>query len=334
MAQKYKNIKPLVIGMGLAGSRHLQAQLDLRIETGVYTFNPDKAKSLAKQSGIIVFDNLQKAIDWSNLVHVCTPDDKHTKYVALAIEKGKTVLCEKSFTTNLQDALILQDLAHKYNSTLIVGQNYRLTPTFLETRKLVLENGIGTVTGVETSYLHDMTDYRLETKTRNTQDFLYVGGSHAVDLACWVTNQQVVSVQANVGAKIKDDYTCQERYQIILKFASGILGHVSLDASSARLVHGSDVIVEGEKGRLASHNKIDNLFLYKNGDKESASISLPNNLTFTIAQEIKIIDDFLDGKTNSYWPLPEVDEAVNIIRVLDAIQKAVSSGRSELINYK
>lgn len=322
MTNKYKNIRPLVIGIGVQGKRHLDAQLNLGIKTGIYSTNVRTRQFYRKNPNVIVFDNLDDAIDWSNLVHVCTPDDKHTEYVAMALKKGNVVLCEKPLTTNLQEALYLQKLAHKYHSTLIVGQNYRLTPTFLETKKRVDRKELGTITAIETTYLDDMTRYRLGTKWRNRQDFLYVGGSHAVDLALWIAGEKVVSIQAAVGKKIRSEYRSQERYQIILKFASGILGYIKLDASSPRPVDGSDVIVEGEKGQLASHNKKDGLLFYKKGFKKPQSIKLPNTKTYTTALEVKIVDDYLSGKLNSHWPLPNVDEAINTIRILDAIQKA------------
>lgn len=326
MAKKLKEIKPLVIGIGIAGRRHLEAQLNLGIKTGIYTTNPQTAKSLRKQANIIVFDDLKKGIEWSNLVHVCTPDDKHTQFVARAFKKGKAVLCEKPLTTNLKDALYLQSLTHKHNATLIVGHNYRLTPTFMETRKRVLDGSLGTITGIQTSYLHDMTEYRSENKWRNSQDFLYVDGSHAVDLACWVVNDKVVSVQAASGNKIRREYESLERYQIILKFSSGLVGHIRLDASSARPINGTDLIVDGELGQLASHNKIDKLLFYRKGGGKAKSIKFANTQTLTTTQEVKIVDEYLLGKRNSCWPLPQVDEAVNTIKILNAIEKAVSSG--------
>lgn len=331
MINKYKNIKPLIIGLGLAGSRHLDAQLKLGIKTGIYNIRPEKIEALKSDSNIIVFDDLEKALDWANLVHVCTPDDKHTEYVSLALKAGKAVFCEKPLTANLQEALTLQELAHKYKSALIVGQNYRLTPTFLESKKLVSKGAIGTITGIETTYLDDMDNYRFGTKWRNMQDFLYVGGSHAIDLACWIINEPVVSVQAAVGTKIKSEYESQERYQIILKFKSGILGHVRLDSSSAQIVDGSDLIIYGENGQLVSHNKKDELLFYQKGNKKARSINLPNSQTFTTAEEIKIVNDYVSDKLNSHWPLPNVDEALNLIKILDAVEKAVSSGKFEYV---
>lgn len=316
MAKTYENIRPLVIGIGVVGRRHLEAQLNLGIKTGVYTTNPQTAKFLKGQNRVIVFDNLENGLDWSNLVHVCTPDDKHTEFVTTALKKGKVVLCEKSFTTSLEDALFLQDLAHKYNATLIVGQNYRLTPTFLETRKRVLDGILGIITGIETTYLHDMTEYQQRYQDKY---FLYIGGSHAVDLACWIVNQQGISVQAVSENELS--------YEITVKFSSGLLGTIKLDASSSRKRNGTDLIVEGKLGKLASHNKIDKLLFYKKGGKKPQSINLPNNQTLTIPLEVKVVDDYLSGKINSYSPLPGVDEVVNTIKVLDAIQRSVSLAR-------
>lgn len=327
MMSKYKNIKPLIIGVGVAGRRHLDAQISLGVKTGVYNIHPEKTVPLKKQENIIVFDNPEDAINWSNLVHVCTPDDKHGEYVALAIKKGKAVFCEKAFTTNLKDALYLQDLAHKYNMPLIIAQNYRLTPTFAETKKIISESNLGKITKIETTYLHDSTEYQQRTPSNKNKDFLYIGGSHAVDLACWITNEQVVEVKA----KMKKNSPLPNSYDVILKFASGLLCFIKLDASSTRPYNGTDLIVEGEKGKLISHNKVDELLFYKKGDKKPQSIKLPNNKTLTTALEIKIVDDYLLGNSTSYWPLPDVDEAVNIIRILDIIKRASLSDKNKFV---
>lgn len=317
MVKNLKVIKPLIIGIGVAGKRHLDAQLALGIKTGVYTTNPDTAKLLSKQKNVIVFDKLKDGIKWSNLVHVCTPDDKHTEFVAMAAKLGRAVLCEKSFTTSLADAQYLQNLANKHRSLLLVGQNYRLTPTFLETRKRVLAGDLGAITKIETTYLHDKTQYQQRTPANKNKDFLYIGGSHAIDLMCWIANEKVISVKAK-SKETKQNYPIS--YNIKLEFTSGLIGNITLDASSKRLNNGTSLIVEGKSEKLTSHNKSDELLFHRNG-KKNQIIELPNIQTHTIALEIKIIDDYLLGKKNSYFPLPDVDEALNTIEKLDTIQK-------------
>lgn len=327
MAKVLKDIKPLVIGLGVAGKRHLDAQLNLGIQTGIYSLDIKKDDPLRTQKNVIVFDNLKDAIGWSNLVHVCTPDDIHTEFVALALKKGRDVLCEKSFTTNLEDALYLQKLAHENNCTLLVAQNYRLTPTFAKTKELILEGAIGKVTKIETTYLHDASQYQQRVPLRKNQDFLYIGGSHVVDLACWIIKQPVKSVKA----KTNQHHPFPNSYNIVLEFTSGLLCSIKLDASSSRPYNGTGLIVEGEKGKLVSHNKVDQLLFYKKGSKKLQSIELPNNKTLTTAIEVGIVNNYLLGEKPSPSPLPDVDEAVHIIKVLDIIQKAAISGKKEFI---
>lgn len=324
---QYKNIKPLIIGFGIAGKRHLKAQLSLGIKTGVYNINPDKLRSLKSNRNIIVFDNPKEAMDWSNLVHVCTPDDQHTEYVTEAIKKRKTILCEKSFTTSLSDALYLQKLAHQFDATVIIGQNYRLTPTFLETKKRVFEGSIGTITKIETTYLHDVKQYQQRMPLNKNGDFLYIGGSHAVDLACWIASEKVISTKA----KMKKNINFPNSYEIVLQFESGLLGNIKLDASSPRSFSGTDLIVTGTKGKLVSHNKVDGLLFYKINDKKPKLIKLVNNKTLTTKVEVQIIDDYLIGKIKSFWPLPAIDEAVDIIRILATIEKDSLPDKKEFI---
>lgn len=311
MLKKFKEIKPLIIGIGIQGKRHLEAQLNLGFKTGIYSTNPKIKQSFEKNNNVIIFDNLADGIDWSNLVHVCTPDDKHTEFVAEALKKGKTVLCEKSLTTNLEDALKLQQLAHKHNGLLIVGQNYRLTPTFAEIRERILAGQIGIITKIETTYFHDESNYQQRYGNKN---FLYTGGAHAVDLASWISGEKISTAEVISSGNLY--------YQIAVQFSSGLIGEIKLDASLSRDISGTDLIVYGEQGKLVGHNKLDELLAYKNKNRKPQVIKFPNTSTFTVALEIKIIDDYLLGRRNFYWPLPDVDEAVNTIKILDAVEKS------------
>ena len=199
---------------------------------------------------------------------------------------------------------------------MIVGQNYRLTPTFLEARKRILAGDLGTITKIETTYLHDKTQYQQRASANKNKDFLYIGGSHVVDLACWIINEQIIKAQV-----VSEN---EFNYKITITFASGLTGNVVLDANLPRPRNGTDLIVTGEKGQLISHNKSDQLIFYKNKSKKPQSINLSNNETLTTAIEVKIVDDYLLGIINSHWPLPDADEALNTMRVLDNIQKKVS----------
>ncbi len=172
------------------------------------------------------------------------------------------------------------------------------------------KNGIPT-------YLHDKTKYQQRKPLRKNQDFLYISGSHAVDLASWVIGEQIISVQANSENELS--------YHIKVTFSSGTLGSIILDATSSRAISGTDLEVFGEKGALISHIKKDLLLFYKKGDKNPQSIKLPNKKTYTVAKEVSIIDNYLSNKIKSPFPLPVVDETVNVIKTLDFVKKSIAS---------
>lgn len=324
-------IRPLVIGIGSSGTRHLNAQLEMGFETGVFDINPMAKQGLKNNTKVIIFEKLDEALGWANLVHVCTPDDLHTDFAAEALKRRIAVICEKPFTTRLQDALDLQELSHQFQTPLLVGHNYRLTPSFLESRKRVLDGQLGKITWVETTYLHDMTEYQKMTPWRKNQDFLYGGGSHAIDLAMWAIDEDVISVQAIIGDKTRPEYEMPEIYSINLKFRSGTIGHVRLDASLARPYHGTDLCIDGSKGQISSHTKRDQLTVYKRGNRKPYSIRVCNTKTFTIPGEIQLIDDYLLGKNSNTWPIPMADETIKTMRVLDTIEKAIRSKKTELV---
>lgn len=53
----------------------------------------------------------------------------------------------------------------------------------------------------------------------------------------------------------------------------------------------------------------------------------------TISEEISLIDDYLLGRRSNVWPLPEVDEAISVMRVLDAIERSLKTSRVEAVIY-
>ena len=55
---QYKKIKPLIVGVGIAGKRHLEAQLNLGWKTGVYSTNPKTVDPYRNNPQVIIFNNL------------------------------------------------------------------------------------------------------------------------------------------------------------------------------------------------------------------------------------------------------------------------------------
>ena len=81
----------------------------------VHGHSLEKGEAFARQYGGVAYDDAAKAIaaDGVQAVYIVTPHDSHGEFVRLAVSLGKSVLCEKPFTTDARIAEELLSLAQE-----------------------------------------------------------------------------------------------------------------------------------------------------------------------------------------------------------------------------
>ncbi|KAL2824703.1 hypothetical protein BJY01DRAFT_164155 [Aspergillus pseudoustus] len=80
-----------------------------------------------------------------DVVYVATPHSHHFQNVMLALEAGKSVLCEKALTVNAAQTRILVETARKKNLFLMEAVWTRYFPLSIEVRELIKAGRIGEV---------------------------------------------------------------------------------------------------------------------------------------------------------------------------------------------
>ena len=83
-----------------------------------------------------------------DVVYIATPHQRHQQDVALCLEAGKHVLCEKAFTLNGDEAQQLIDLARQKNLFLMEAMWTRFFPIHVQIRKLLAAGAIGEPRGL------------------------------------------------------------------------------------------------------------------------------------------------------------------------------------------
>lgn len=100
--KKLPTLKAGLIGSGFAGRFHFDAirrVVDVKPEVlGVYSPTKARRDLFALERGIASYDNVDKLIEDSEIVHILTPPDSHEKLAIQALEQGKHVVIEKPFT--------------------------------------------------------------------------------------------------------------------------------------------------------------------------------------------------------------------------------------------
>lgn len=121
-----------------------------------------------------------------DLVSITSPDDTHFIYAKMALEAGKHILVEKPFTSTIEEAEILFELAEKKNKKIFIFQNRRFDSDF-QTVKAVLDSGVlGKIIRYEAHYNRLSTQLsakKWKEEITPSSGILYGLGPHILDQA-------------------------------------------------------------------------------------------------------------------------------------------------------
>lgn len=200
-----QKFKAAIVGGGFIGGVHIDAVRRLgNIEVVAICDESGVGEKAKKYHVLSAYEDYQKMIDEvkPDVIHICTPNNTHYEIAKYAIEKNIHVICEKPFTTTIEQARELVDMAKIYDVKGSVNFHNRFYPIPNQMYHMIKQDQIGEVVTVHGSYIQDWllyeTDYswRLNSaqvgKTRAISDI----GSHWLDLAEFVTGMRITKVNA------------------------------------------------------------------------------------------------------------------------------------------
>lgn len=325
-----------IIGAGRVGGYHAKAQLGLGSRVIVYEPNEDRAQAFKEQyPGVEIAKTLEQAIDAADVVHICTPPMFHRETAIASIVRKKPTIIEKPLAFTLDDAVaIYRAWLQAKDTPVILATSFRIGPAFPTIYHKVKQGDIGTLSSLETSYVHDVKHLepgKTWRKELKGPAFLYEGGSHGIDLNMWLADQPVKQVQAVVGEKkTRQEYSWDEDFAITLKYDDGLVGRVWVSASAPMPRHGSTVAAYGESGAFRVHSKESYYESYHDGENCWTQNAVDVELTMkTMDLMSQVFNDFINKKRADHWPLPSLEEGMKLMIVVATIEKALKSGDTE-----
>ena len=198
-----KTIGVGVIGWGFMGKTHTQALrsialfypgIDFRVELKcVCARHIENARAAARDAGFERYTDDYRALiamEDIDLVSVCTPNDQHEAMVLSALRAGKHVYVDKPLAVTAESALRMARAAEEAPGMTRMVFNNRYFPATLRARQLVNEGRLGEVLSFNVRYLHSGSidpDKPIGWKQQSQGGVLLDLGSHALDLALWLT---------------------------------------------------------------------------------------------------------------------------------------------------
>jgi len=146
------------------------------------------------------------------------------------LKQGIHVICDKPLTSTLADALKLKQLADESDALFVLTHNYTGYPMIRQARAMVEAGALGDIRVVQAEYAQDWLSENIEStgqkqaSWRTDPDLTGVGGStgdigtHAYNLACFVTGLSLESLCADLdafvaGRRVDDNAHVLLRYQ-------------------------------------------------------------------------------------------------------------------------
>lgn len=242
------------------------------------------AESYAKAYGFA-----RAARDWQDLVAdpkvqavvIASPQSTHRAIAEAAFAAGKPVFCEKPLGASLDDARAMTAAAEASGLPNMIGFNYVRTPATQFVRQLLAEGAIGDITWFRGEHTEDfLADPTLPANWR-TRDRANgcMGDLAPHPINCMLAlmgpvaelNARIETVHATrPGPNGPEAVTNDDHAQIMLRFASGVMGHLYISRTATGRKMGYAYEIHGTRGAIRFDQEDQNsVWLYRGEGPEA-----------------------------------------------------------------
>jgi predicted dehydrogenase len=264
------------------------AALDGEIELVCGAFSSDPKKSKATGEALYlnphrVYENYSQMFEKEKLlpadlrmdfVAIVTPNHVHFDPAKMALENGFHVIIDKPLAFSVAEAKTLKKIVEKSGLILALTHTYTGYPMVKEAKNAISLGKIGKVRKVYVEYpqgwlsfLREKTgskqaDWRTDPKRSGAGGAIGDIGTHAANLAEYITGLQITEVNAMLnsvvkGRKIDDDSS------MLLKFNNGATGILLATQVAAGEENNLNIRIYGEKGGIEWKQEEPNTLLFK-----------------------------------------------------------------------
>ncbi len=348
---------------------------------GAFSSSPEKSKETGKALGLDpdrVYGSYKEMIEKEaalpederiHAVSIVTPNHVHFDPAKLALENGFHVIIDKPLAFNLQQAKELRDLVAETGKVFALTHTYTGYPMIKEAKHYAESGKIGEVRKIYVEYPQGWLSTALEEEGNKQAEWRTdpsrsgaggaIGdiGTHAANLAEYVSGLEITQICADVNIVVKDR-KLDDDSAALLKFNNGASGVLMATQIAAGEENDLKLRVYGEKAGLEWTHTDPNTLLYKPLDAPAQIIRAGTGYLSELAtantrtpaghpegyleafaniyvEFHKAVNDHLEGsfKSNNDYDFPNVDEGVRGMAFVDTMLESNQS-ESKWTPYK
>ena len=327
-----RRLRLAVIGGGpgsFIGAMHrAAARLDDRYElvAGALSSEPERSRSAGVGIGLEAERSYSDALelldaeasrpDGAEVISIMTPNDSHHLYAGKALDLGFDVICDKPLTNTLEEALDLVGKVRESGLVFCLTHNYTGYPMVRQAKAMVEDGQLGVIRLVQVEYVQggkadendpdpgDGLPWRYDSVRGGPSLVMGDIGTHAHNLARFITGLEVEEVAAEVGAivpgRVVDDYAAA-----MLRFDNGARGTFWVTQAAAGVENCLRIRVSGTKGSAEWNQESPTRLVFTplDGPAESRTPNGPGTLPLA-ARSTRIVaghpEAFLEAFANIY----------------------------------
>ena len=274
------------------------------------------------------FEELVK-MDEVDAVDVCLPNYLHAPATLAALKAGKHVLCERPFSRSSKEAKQMVDTAKKQGLVLMSGFNNRFREDASILKRFVSNGELGSVFYAKTGWLMQASTWS-GAGWRKKKKFTGGGvlmdlGIQMLDTTLWLLGMpEVVTVSATAHPSPKKE-EMESTASAFLRLKTG--GTITLEVSWGLLMARDFAYLNlfGDKGAallnpLRLHKEIHGTLV-----NVTPALDSPQN-TYKMSYENEI-RHFVECVQTGATPIASGEEALKMLRLLEALYRSVVKGR-------
>ncbi|HVY20507.1 MAG TPA: Gfo/Idh/MocA family oxidoreductase [Bauldia sp.] len=260
-------------GAFIGAVHRIASRIDDQYElvAGALSSTPKKAIDSALEIGIArdraygSFEEMAKAEakrpDGIEAVAIVTPNHMHAGPAKAFLKAGIHVICDKPLALSAKEAKELVALTKKTGKIFAVTHNYTGYPMIRQARAMIAAGELGELRVVQAEYAQDwlterveatgqkQADWRTDPKRSGAGGALGDIGTHAYNLACFVTGLTLDSLCADLTAFVKGR-KLDDNDNVLLRWKGGAKGMLWASQVAPGNENGLTLRVYGTKGGL------------------------------------------------------------------------------------
>lgn len=318
-------------GAFIGAVHRIAARMDDRFElvAGALSSNPDNAKlsaadlHIAPDRSYVSYEEMlrieKQRSDGIQAVVIVTPNHMHFPVAKACLEAGVNVICDKPVTRTLEEALELQKIVDASGCYFALTHNYSGYPLVRYARELVAAGKLGHLRVVQVEYAQEwlteaadadnkQASWRTD-PTKSGAGCLGDIGTHAFQLAQFITQQKVVSLNADLTSFVAGR-AVDDNAHIMLRFDGGAKGMLWSSQVAPSCENGLRIRIYGDKAGLEWSQESPNELWFGELNKPKQRITRRGDLSDVVARGVRVPgghpEGYLEGFANLYKDIADI----------------------------